>query len=92
MGSANYPHSTYSTKASFQTLKATGTKLLPHLFPRPICFRHLGVGLLEEIAGAMLEWYSNAEIARRLGRSERTIERRLHLIREKCQQEFDGSR
>lgn len=51
-------------------------------------FSHLGVGPLGEIAGAKLEGYSNAEIARRLGCSERTIERRLHLIREKCQQEM----
>lgn len=54
-------------------------------------FSHLGVGPLGEIAGAKLEGYSNAEIARRLGCSERTIERRLHLIREKCQQELMGS-
>ncbi|MEW4528360.1 MAG: sigma-70 family RNA polymerase sigma factor [Maioricimonas sp. JB045] len=51
-------------------------------------FSHLGVGQLREIAGARLEGYSNAEIAERLGCSERTIERRLHLIREKCQQEL----
>ncbi|WP_153559281.1 ECF-type sigma factor [Roseimaritima sediminicola] len=51
-------------------------------------FSHLGVGQLREIAGAKLEGYSNAEIARRLGCSERTIERRLHLIREKYQQEL----
>ena len=54
-------------------------------------FSHLGVGPLGEIAGAKLEGYSNAEIARRLGCSERTIERRLHLIREKCQQELIGA-
>lgn len=54
-------------------------------------FSHLGVGPLGEIAGAKLEGYSNAEIARRLGCSERTIERRLHLIREKCQQELMGN-
>ena len=54
-------------------------------------FSHLGVGPLGEIAGAKLEGYSNAEIARRLGCSERTIERRLHLIREKCQQELMGA-
>lgn len=54
-------------------------------------FSHLGVGPLGEIAGAKLEGYSNAEIARRFGCSERTIERRLHLIREKCQQEMVGT-
>ncbi|QDU89136.1 RNA polymerase sigma factor [Pirellulimonas nuda] len=54
-------------------------------------FSHLGVGPLREIAGAKLEGYANAEIARRLGCSERTIERRLHLIREKCQQELMGA-
>lgn len=49
---------------------------------------HLGVGQLQEIAVAKLEGLSNAEIAERLECSERTVERRLHLIREKCQQEL----
>ncbi len=48
----------------------------------------IGVGQLREIAVAKLEGYSNAEIAERLECSERTIERRLHLIREKCEQEL----
>lgn len=51
-------------------------------------FSHLGVGKLRDLAGAKLEGYSNAELATRFGCSERTIERRLHLIREKCQQEL----
>ncbi|MEQ8847138.1 ECF-type sigma factor [Botrimarina sp.] len=51
-------------------------------------FSHLGVGPLADLAGAKLEGYTNAEIARRSGCSERTIERRLHLIREKYQQEL----
>jgi RNA polymerase sigma factor (sigma-70 family) len=51
-------------------------------------FSHLGVGQLRDLAGAKLEGYSNAELARRFQCSERTIERRLHLIREKCQQEL----
>lgn len=51
-------------------------------------FSHLGVGQLRDLAGAKLEGYSNAELAERFGCSERTIERRLHLIREKCQQEL----
>lgn len=51
-------------------------------------FSHLGVGQLSEIAGAKLEGYSNAELAQRFDCSERTIERRLHLIREKCHQEL----
>ncbi|HIE97038.1 MAG TPA: RNA polymerase subunit sigma-70 [Fuerstia sp.] len=51
-------------------------------------FSHLGVGQLRDIAGAKLEGYSNAELAERFDCSERTIERRLHLIREKCQQEL----
>ncbi len=50
-------------------------------------FSQLGVGDLQELAVAKLEGYSNAELARRFGCSERTIERRLHLIREKSQQE-----
>ncbi|TWT66684.1 ECF-type sigma factor [Allorhodopirellula solitaria] len=51
-------------------------------------FSKLGVGPLRDLAGAKLEGYSNAELARRFDCSERTIERRLHLIREKCQQEM----
>ena len=51
-------------------------------------FSHLGVGQLRDLAGAKLEGYSNAELAQRFDCSERTIERRLHLIREKCQQEL----
>ena len=51
-------------------------------------FSHLGVGQLQDLAGAKLEGYSNAEIAERFECSERTIERRLHLIREKLQQEL----
>lgn len=51
-------------------------------------FSHLGVGQLRDLAGAKLEGFSNAELAQRFGCSERTIERRLHLIREKCQQEL----
>ena len=51
-------------------------------------FSHLGVGPLRDLAGAKLEGYSNAELAVRFECSERTIERRLHLIREKCQQEL----
>lgn len=51
-------------------------------------FSHLGVGQLRDLAGAKMEGYSNAELARRFECSERTIERRLHLIREKCQQEL----
>ncbi len=51
-------------------------------------FSHLGVGQLRDLAGAKLEGYTNAEIATRLGCSERTIERRLNLIREKCKQEL----
>lgn len=51
-------------------------------------FSNLGVGHLRDLAGARLEGYSNAELALRFDCSERTIERRLHLIREKCQQEL----
>ncbi|MDA8746300.1 ECF-type sigma factor [Rubripirellula amarantea] len=51
-------------------------------------FSHFGVGQLRDLAGAKLEGYSNAEIAQRFGCSERTIERRLNLIREKFQQEL----
>ena len=51
-------------------------------------FSHLGVGHLRELTVAKLEGYTNAELAQRFECSERTIERRLHLIREKCQQEL----
>lgn len=49
---------------------------------------HLDDGQLREIAVGKMEGFSNAELAQRLECSERTIERRLHLIREKCQQEL----
>ena len=49
---------------------------------------HLGVGQLRETGVSKLEGASNAEIAERFKCSERTIERRLHLIREKCEQEL----
>jgi RNA polymerase sigma factor (sigma-70 family) len=42
---------------------------------------------LEALASAKLEGYTNDEIAERLGCSLRTVERRLHLIRKKWQQE-----
>lgn len=51
-------------------------------------FSHLGVGQLRDLAGAKLEGYTNAELALRFGCSQRTIERRLNLIREKFQQEM----
>lgn len=49
---------------------------------------HLGVGQLRDLAVGKMEGFSNAELAIRFQCSERTIERRLHLIREKCQQEL----
>ncbi|MEM7478415.1 MAG: ECF-type sigma factor [Planctomycetota bacterium] len=51
-------------------------------------FSHLGVGKLQELAVAKLEGYANAELAKQFECSERTIERRLHLIREKFEQEL----
>ena len=52
---------------------------------------HLEDETLRDIAVAKMEGFSNAEIAEKFDCSERTIERRLHLIREKCQQEIlDG--
>lgn len=51
-------------------------------------FSHLGVGQLRDLAVAKLEGYSNAELAQRFACSARTIERRLHLIREKLKQEL----
>ena len=54
-------------------------------------FSHLGVGQLRDLAVAKLEGYSNADLATRFDCSERTIERRLHLIREKLKQELFDS-
>ena len=51
-------------------------------------FAALDVGPLRDLAGAKLEGHSNAELAGRFECSERTIERRLHLIRQKCLQHF----
>lgn len=51
-------------------------------------FSHLGVGRLRDLAVGKLEGFTNAELAKQFECSERTIERRLHLIREKCQQEL----
>jgi DNA-directed RNA polymerase specialized sigma24 family protein len=39
------------------------------------------------LATAKLEGYTNDEIAEQLGCSQRTVERRLHLIRKKWEQE-----
>tara|TARA_R110002111_G_scaffold115193_1_gene176105 strand:- start:54 stop:368 length:315 start_codon:yes stop_codon:yes gene_type:complete len=74
-------------------IEATGDepspdKLLIILQALEEAFSHLGVGQLSELAVAKLERYSNAELAERFGCSERTIKRRLHLIREKYQQEL----
>jgi RNA polymerase sigma factor (sigma-70 family) len=43
---------------------------------------------LRELALAKMEGYTNREIATRLNCSERTIERRLKLIRAKCSEEY----
>lgn len=43
---------------------------------------------LKELAVAKMEGYTNAEIAERLNCSQRTVERRLKLIRAKCHEEF----
>lgn len=51
-------------------------------------FSHLSDERLKAIAVAKLEGLTNAEIAANCRCSERTIERRLHLIREKCEQEL----
>ena len=55
----------------------------------------LGGGQLRDLAVGKMQGFSNAELATQFECSERTIERRLHLIRETCQQELidsDGSR
>ena len=50
--------------------------------------QHLEDDSLQQIAHKKMEGFSNAEIAEELNCSERTIERRLKLIREKCRQEI----
>lgn len=73
-------------------IEAIGDEPSPEMVQESVeqFFSHLGVGHLRDLAGAKLEGFSKAELAQRLGCSERTIERRLHLIREKCQQELSG--
>jgi DNA-directed RNA polymerase specialized sigma24 family protein len=44
---------------------------------------------LREIAALKLEGYANAEIARRIGRNERTVERKLGLIRLTLEKELN---
>lgn len=51
---------------------------------------HLGDDSLRSIAIRKMEGYSNVEIASELNCSDRTIERRMNLIREKCRQELLG--
>ena len=43
---------------------------------------------LKELALAKMEGYTNVEIATRLNCSERTIERRIKLIRARCSEEL----
>ncbi len=45
---------------------------------------------LQSLALARMEGYSNEEIARRMLRSVRTVERRLHLIRRKWEKEMSS--
>jgi DNA-directed RNA polymerase specialized sigma24 family protein len=47
----------------------------------------LGDDGLRELAVAKLEGYTNAEVARKVGCAEVTIERRLHLIRKRWEKE-----
>jgi DNA-directed RNA polymerase specialized sigma24 family protein len=42
---------------------------------------------LQTLVLAKMEGYSNEELAQRTGRSLRTVERRLHLIRRKWEEE-----
>jgi DNA-directed RNA polymerase specialized sigma24 family protein len=44
---------------------------------------------LRTIAVAKMEGYTNAEIAAQLNRSERTVERRLRLIRDRWSLEWE---
>ncbi len=43
---------------------------------------------LQQLALAKMEGYTNQEMAKKMNCSERTIERRLKLIRVKCTEEF----
>lgn len=49
----------------------------------------LNDGELREIVIKKLEGFTNLEIAQQIDRSESTVERRLHLIREKWKHEFE---
>lgn len=49
---------------------------------------HLADDQLRELAVGKMEGYSNSELAIRLDCSERTVERRLHLIRKKVTREW----
>ncbi len=49
---------------------------------------HLADESLRQIAIGKMEGYTNAELAERAGCTERTIERRLKLIRVKCQEDL----
>jgi DNA-directed RNA polymerase specialized sigma24 family protein len=51
----------------------------------------LGDDVLREVAAAKLEGYTSAEIAARLGCTERTIERRLRVIRRVWQDDLGGA-
>jgi len=51
----------------------------------------LGEPELRQVASSKLEGYTNSEIAARLERSERMIERKLDLIREIWQEEVGAS-
>ena len=53
-----------------------------------LLMEHLGDDSLKFIAYKKMEGYSNRELAAELNCSERTIERRLNLIREKCNKEL----
>jgi DNA-directed RNA polymerase specialized sigma24 family protein len=46
--------------------------------------------ILRQIALLRLEGYSNEEVAARIGRSIKTVERKLQLIRRRLQAELDG--
>jgi DNA-directed RNA polymerase specialized sigma24 family protein len=52
--------------------------------------RDLGDDQLRDVAVWRMEGYTNAEIAERIGRKERTVERKLKIIRSQWMAEVDG--
>lgn len=94
-GGSNLPQSLHKEDSDYglEAIEVLGNEPSPEMVMSmaetiEAVIRVLGDGQLRELAVGKMEGYSNAELALRFQCSERTIERRLNLIREKCQQEL----